>query len=210
MLARSLTLDSTLVSVAALSIGYPDAFKNEIDTESKRYGIPPALVQALIKQESSFRLDVRSPAGAMGLMQLMPVTAREVASDMRIKLPNITRDLARPNVNIRIGTQYLHRRLKAFSGNVPLALAAYNAGIGNIRSWRNARKDLDDIEKNSTSAPAQELWFDELPWPETTGYIKSILRNFLVYRLLDQRTNVQASGASVSGEIEISEPIWKF
>lgn len=198
VLSRAFSLNPNLIARDSLRVAYPLSYLNEIKTEAQRYKIPAQLVSALIKQESSFRVDVASPAGAMGLMQLMPVTAREVASDMRIKIGDLTQDLSTPGINIRIGTQYLHRRLKAFEGHVPLALASYNAGIGNIRSWLRSRIDLKDLQKVQSSDPRDEIWFDELPWPETCGYIKSILRNYLIYKLLDQ------------GEYEFSNPTWKF
>ena len=196
ILYRAFSKAPHLMTPESIRIGYPRPYYNEIKKEAKRYGISTELILALMKQESSFRTDVKSPAGAMGLMQLMPATAREVASDMRIKIENLSDDLADPAKNIRIGTQYLHRRLRAFNGHVPLALGAYNAGIGNIRNWQNQRKDLADVFKRESSLPEDELWFDELPWTETTGYIKSILRNYLIYKVLDQ------------SEIKLTNPVW--
>ena len=183
----------------------PEIFIEEISSESKRTKISKQLILSLIKQESSFQIDVKSTAGALGLMQLMPVTAKEIAGDLKIKISDNT-DLLKPNINIRIGTYYLNRRLRFLNENVPMALAAYNAGIGNLRSWLRARHDLDNLEKNMSFEPVSELWLDELPWFETSNYVKAILRNYLVYKLLDQSNDLNASKI----EIELKDPIWKF
>jgi soluble lytic murein transglycosylase len=197
LLTKAFEKNPDYVTLSAVKIIYPTDYKDDIEKEAKRYNIPVELVQALIKQESSFRTDAKSPAGAIGLMQLMPVTAREVASDMRIKLNDLPSELSKAQVNIRLGSQYLHRRLRAFDDYVPLALASYNAGIGNIRTWLKSRADLKDLSKTHSSAPETELWYDELPWQETSGYIKGILRNLLMYRLLDQ------------GEYQLTDPVWR-
>ncbi len=186
------------VTVAAIRTIYPTEYGPDIKREAGRYAIPKELVQALIKQESSYRADVKSPAGAIGLMQLLPSTAREVALDMKIKMSDAAVDLTHPQVNLKIGTNYLHRKLRLFDGHVPLALAAYNAGIGNIRTWLRSRQDLKDLAHSQTSQPETELWFDELPWAETSGYIKGILRNMMIYRLLDH------------GQYVLTDPVWKF
>ncbi|MCB0350174.1 MAG: transglycosylase SLT domain-containing protein [Bdellovibrionales bacterium] len=196
MLTRALNQDPTLVALNTIQVAYPLLYVQDIKKESKRYKIPPELVLGLIRQESTFRADVKSSAGALGLMQLMPATAKEVARDMRVKYKNLSLELINPAFNIRLGTQYLHRRIRYFNGHVPLALAAYNAGIGNIRGWMKTRTDLGGAEKLMSSNPMNELWIDELPWPETTGYIKSILRNYLVYKVLDQ------------SELKLSDPVW--
>ena len=83
--------------------------------------------------------------------------------------------------------------LKKFSGNIPWALAAYNAGPERMDRWNRARK----LPLTASSEPFQEIWIDELPWSETNIYVKSILRNLLVYRLLDK------------GRVQLTEPLWK-
>lgn len=198
VLARTFALDGRLVAASSLRVAYPILYQDEIKKEAAKYAYPPELVMSLIKQESSYRKEVRSPAGALGLMQLMPETAREIGTDLRVKFHDLTKDLTNPQINIRIGSQYLSRLLLKHSGHVPLALAAYNAGIGNVRNWLLAREDLAGLEKSRDSSPLSELWLDELPWPETSGYIKSVLRNYLVYRFLDQ------------GEYILSNPVWTY
>lgn len=189
--------DPRLLTKDVLRLAYPTEFTEMIEAETKRYGVDTLLVYSLIRQESTFRVGAVSPAGALGIMQIMPVTGREIANDIRIR--NFSnQSLFDPQINIRIGTNYLYRRLRNFNGHVPLALASYNAGIGNVRGWASSRKDLPDLSSVTTSEPSSEVWFDELPWSETTGYIKTILRNWMIYRYLDE------------GPVKFNDPLWRI
>lgn len=178
---------------------YPIEFEPTIEKEAKRNNLDRDLVLSLIRQESSFRVEVVSPAGASGLMQIVLPTAREIAKDLRIKTPiDNSSALFDPNLNIRLGTVYLNRLNKMFKGHVPLSLAAYNAGIGKIRKWMASRPDLGDLESQQSATPESEIWIDELPWTETSFYVKAILRNQIVYKLLSK------------GKVELSNPVWKL
>lgn len=186
-----------LVNRRVLELIYPKEFIDIIGPYAKRYRQDPRLILALIRQESSFLYNVKSWAGALGVMQIMSATGREVARDLRIRNFSPRRDLLKPRVNVKIGTNYLYRLNKAFNGHIPLSLAAYNAGIGNIRAWMKSRTDLNPDEMSGLD-PDSELWLEELPWLETSGYVKNILRNWVVYRYLDQSAE------------KIGVPVWKL
>lgn len=183
--AKAWAMDRKTIGSESLSIVYPKEFLGVIAVQAKRYKLQPEFVLSLIRQESQFRPSVESPAGALGLMQVLRSTSREIAKDLRIRAFNAEMDLRSPETNVRIGTNYIYRMIRAFDGHIPLALAAYNAGIGNMRAWMKARTDLNPDQLSKTD-PDSEMWIDELPWLETTGYVRNILRNWIIYRYLDQ------------------------
>jgi soluble lytic murein transglycosylase len=181
---KALALDAQFLAKSILAVTYPKPFLEIISRESQKRQIPEEIIISLIKQESGFKIDALSPAGALGLMQLLPSTAQELARDLKIKSKEIRSSLIIPEFNVKVGTYYYNRRLRYFNGHVPLSLASYNAGIGNIRNWMSKRADYRELSLSQTSDPFSELWFEELPWPETTHYIKSILRNLIVYKII--------------------------
>lgn len=185
-----------LMQSSVVRIVFPQEYQAAVARESKTFDMPENWIRSLMRQESSFRPDARSSSNAMGVMQLIPPTAQEVAMDLKLKNFKIPESVLDPDINIKLGTSYMARMLRTFSGNMPLSLAAYNAGPTRLRRWLNARKDLAGLEVQVTSNPEVEIWMDELPWEETSFYVKAILRNWLIYRLLD--------GSKVS----LSDPIW--
>jgi soluble lytic murein transglycosylase len=129
-------------------------------------------------------------------MQMIPPTAREIAEDLGIRGFEFPRDLEQPPLNVRMGSYYLAKVLRKYQGNVPLALASYNAGPGRMDRWLKFRPSLAGLAQSRSSSADDELWFDELPWSETCYYVKAILRNLLIYRALDQ------------GRVEIGDAAW--
>ncbi len=194
--SQAIDSDSSLAQIPVLKLVFPYEYTAWIERESKITKIGADWLRSLIRQESSFRADAKSPANALGLMQLLPATGGEVARDLRIKNYQGSESLLNPEINIKVGAHYLSRMIRNFNGNVPLALAAYNAGPTRLRRWLSARKDLSLLETTASSSPEVEIWFDELPWEETSFYVKSILRNWMIYQILN------------GSKLSLSEPLW--
>ena len=152
-----------------LELRFPLAHKKHIEKQANHEKINPAWAFAVIRQESAFTSDARSSAGALGLMQLMPRTAREVARSLRIKRPR-QRDLLKSNINIKLGVRYLGKLQTRFKGNSVLATAAYNAGHWRVRSW---------LPKEE--AQTADLWIENVPFTETRKYLKRVLTYTIIY-----------------------------
>jgi len=150
---------------------YPRVFGEEVDRAAQPYDFAPLALQALIRTESNFDHEVRSPAGARGLSQLMPYTARRVA-DWDNKTV-VMRDLYEPEVNLALGARYLDFLYTEFQGNPFLAAAAYNAGEHRVESW---------LERWG-NVPTDEF-MERIPYPETRGYVKRSVGTWQAYELL--------------------------
>jgi soluble lytic murein transglycosylase len=159
-------------AVGLWRIAYPPAFREEVERWSAPVRVPPDLLQALMREESALDPAVISQAGAVGLTQLMPSTAKSVAKRLGIG-PISPSSLTDPATNIRIGAAYLGELLARYGRQPALALAAYNAGSGAVRRWLEARGSLELDE-----------FVEEIPIDETRGYVKRVLRTFAAYRLL--------------------------
>lgn len=134
-----------------------------------------ALVHALIRQESMFDDDALSPAGAVGLMQVMPATGREVAKKLGIGFSKGS--LASPDYNIRIGAAYMQRLLAKYKGSYPLAIAAYNAGPGRVDGWLETFGDPREGKIGMID------WIEMIPIYETRNYVHRVMEGVFVYRL---------------------------
>ncbi|WP_332701741.1 lytic transglycosylase domain-containing protein [Devosia sp.] len=134
-----------------------------------------AAVYAVVRQESMFQIDAVSSAGARGLMQLMPGTAREVAREVGVDYSpgRLVSDAA---YNALLGSTYLSTQLERYDGSLVLAAAAYNAGPGNANKWIRAYGDprADNVDP--------VIWVELIPFQETRTYVKRVLGNYLVYR----------------------------
>ena len=150
---------------------FPTPFRTEVQARARELGLDPAHVFGLIRQESRFIVDARSSVGAMGLMQLMPATARWTAR--KIGLTNYQAELiADRNINLRLGANYLKYVLDDFGGSLAMAAAAYNAGPSRSRKWR----------EGPVLEPA--VWAENIPFSETRDYVKKVLSNSAVYAAL--------------------------
>lgn len=151
---------------------YPVVHGDVLAAESGERGLDPALVAALIRQESNFVASARSPAGARGLMQLMPDVGRSVARGLAFPVWDVAL-LYQPDVNVRLGTTHLATLVRQYD-DLPHVLAAYNAGGSRVRRW---------LEKGgATSDP--ELFTERIPYVETRDYVRIVERNREVYRAL--------------------------
>lgn len=144
------------------------------------------LLLALIRQESEFEPDVVSPAGARGLMQLMPYTARRVAKTLRLRYDRrrLTSDL---DYNVRLGTAYLAGLIEQYQGSYVLSLAAYNAGPQNVRTWI---RQFGDPGQGTVDVVD---WIESIPFSETRNYVQRILESLQAYRALFGETRLAAA-----------------
>ena len=146
---------------AMFFVSFPLRWEAEVCRSCKEFGTDAPLVFAVIREESGFKAESISPKGAVGLMQLTPSTAEYVASEL-LKEP--AGDISDADTNIRYGTWYLAELEDEFNGNDVLALAAYNAGRGNVHDW---------IEKNHWRDNFSDV--DKIPYAETRDYVKRVL-----------------------------------
>lgn len=156
---------------ALLRLLYPVAQESVLLAESRRNKLDPSLVAALIRQESNFTPRATSGAGARGLMQVMPAVGRGLARTFGYPEWNDAL-LYQPDVNVQLGTHHLARALDNYS-NPALALAAYNAGESRVKRW---------ITKGGATDP--ELFVERIPYVETRDYVRIVLRNQAMYRML--------------------------
>ena len=135
------------------------------------------LAQAITRQESSFDRMAVSNAGARGMMQLMPGTARQVAGQLSLPY-DFGRLTSDPSYNMMLGTSYFSTLLDEWGGNAALAVASYNAGVGNVRKWVAANGD--------PRSPGTDMvrWIEDIPFSETRNYVQRVLENAVVYDTL--------------------------
>jgi peptidoglycan lytic transglycosylase len=147
---------------AVREITLPLRHEDIIRQQAREKGLDPALVAAVIYAESHFRDGQTSPAGALGLMQITPATARYIARKSG-GTAFVVGDLATPQVNIAYGTYYLRYLLRRYDGNEAVALAAYNAGEGNVDRWIASARTRD-----------RALTVDAIPYAETRAYVTRV------------------------------------
>jgi soluble lytic murein transglycosylase len=153
-----------------LAMRFPLAYGDTFSSAAAQLSVPTHLLYAITRQESAFMHDVRSSAGALGLMQLMPATAREVARGVGLRITE--RDLLIPDINISLGSHYLARVLQEFDGNRILAAAAYNAGPNRVRQW---------LRRTQDSPVPVDVWIETIPFAETRGYVQNVLVYSVIY-----------------------------
>ncbi len=159
-------------SVARWTLAWPLAHEEALTSAALAAQVPPPLLWGLAREESTFDESVVSWAGAVGLCQLMPPTARDEATSLKLPPPTVA-DLVDPVLNARLGASHLGRRLKGM-GHPLQAIAAYNAGPGSVAKWMpppGKRRPLD-------------RWVEQIPFEETRNYVKKVTGSWVTYALL--------------------------
>ncbi len=181
-------LDGQVRMQPFISSSFPVPYQKEIQKATKKlHYTNDALVYAVMRQESAFGPNAKSPSGARGLMQLLPSTAKDVARQMRYRKYRRSGDLYKPGINVHLGAKYMDRLIAAGKGYLPYAFASYNAGPGRMYRWSKERPEITDLRlglKKEGFNPIDELWIEELPWSETRFYTKALLRNMGIYMAL--------------------------
>ena len=188
--SRAIATAASLKQYDDLTIRYPLPWQQQFESYSSAASISPTWAYGVARSESLFMRDVRSSAGAIGLMQLMPATGKQVAKEIRLPYSGL-RTLTDPENNIRLGTSYLGQMAERFGGNRVLATAAYNAGPHRVDRWLP--------EQGSEDA---RVWIENIPFNETRKYVKRVLSAQAIFhwrmtgklqRLSDELLRVKAA-----------------
>lgn len=183
LIAEGMNIEGVRVAGRARSAGYPRSprlvraayplpYRAIIFDEAARNELDPFLMAALMRQESAFDAEVVSSAGAVGLMQVMPATGRELARRAGPR-PFSAEALVVADVNLHLGSRYLAQMLARYDGQLPLVLSAYNAGPSRANRWRRL-PEASDLQR----------FTERIPFFETRNYVKSVERNLRIYRWL--------------------------
>jgi soluble lytic murein transglycosylase len=174
---QAVTVASSLHVFNDYSLLYPRPYDAEVNAAAHLAQITPEIVYGVVRQESLYRIDAVSNAGARGLMQLEPATARSTARYYKRPTPALT-DLFDPYINTALGAARLRMLLDAFDNQIPVALAGYNAGPNAVTRWL------------PPDAVDSDIWIENIPYNETRGYVQRILWHSLMFTWL--RTQGQA------------------
>jgi soluble lytic murein transglycosylase len=153
-----------------LRLLYPFPYRTLITEEARERGLDPFIAAALIRQESLFETRVTSPAGARGLMQIMPATGQRLARAAGMEDWH-AEALFYPEINVHLGIRYVAQHMDAYDGSLPAVFSAYNAGSHRVAWWREFPEFGHD-----------ELFTERIPFRETRDYVKILTRNYAVYR----------------------------
>ena len=172
-LGRDLLRDGATQTKRLLRVIYPFPYRELVTREADERGIDPILLAALIRQESAFTPTIHSPAGAIGLMQVMPATGQDLARRQGIR-GFTAASLETAEINLHLGTRFwLDMEGRYGDGSLPLVLSAYNAGPTRARRWRRL-PEFEDPQR----------FTERIPFDETRGYVKNITRNIGLYQFL--------------------------
>lgn len=155
-----------------LGLAFPFPFRELVEREAAEWGVDPIMLAALIRQESAFKADIVSHAGAIGLMQVMPPTGAQLARAHGPErfTPEV---LSSPEINLHLGSAFLVEMTRRFDGTLPFVLSAYNAGPSRANRWMRYPEAEDELR-----------FTERIPFVETRGYVKNVRRNLGLYRVL--------------------------
>jgi len=172
-LGQGLLRDGAPQTKRLLRVVYPFPYRELVTREALERGLDPILLAALIRQESAFTPAIHSPAGAIGLMQVMPATGRDVARSQGLR-GFTAASLETAEINLHLGTRFLLDMEGRYGdGELPLVLSAYNAGPTRARRWREL-PEFEDLLR----------FTERIPIDETRGYVKNVTRNIGLYHFL--------------------------
>ena len=143
-------------------------------SNSKYLKVDPYFISGIIRQESLFDRKALSPAGARGLMQIMPATGKMLYPKPKLNKPFVSDALFEPDLNIRLGVKYVSQLDKRFGGNGTHILISYNAGPHVLKKWLKRFGNVNDLD----------VFIESIPYPETRRYVKHVLRNRGIYKAL--------------------------
>ncbi len=152
---------------------YPRAWPDSVGSSARSAKVDEDLVWSIMRAESHYRPEAKSPVGASGLMQIMPFTGERVASQLMGLSGFKAADLLDPEINVKYGARYLQRLQEKFGGSLPLVAASYNAGPHRVQAWLRG-----------FGALRMDEFIEHIPFVETRNYVKKVTRNFQIYRLL--------------------------
>jgi soluble lytic murein transglycosylase len=194
--AAAVDLDLDYINPTFMQESFPKKHEDFVLAAEKEFSISRNLIWAIMRQESAFMARAVSTSYAYGLMQLLAGTGKETAKWLRVKNFRVPTDLFDPKKNIRFGTHFISRMYRKYKGVTPLAVASYNVGPGNLDRWLSHRSDLTNWDQIGQSLD-DDIWVDELPWAETSFYVKAVMRNYLLYKLIHEKYD------------QLSSPPWK-
>ncbi len=166
-MSRAVYRTKSSISEKSIKLLYPNPYQRLIERKSKEFKLDPTLIFALIRTESAFEADINSRVGAVGLMQLMPATAKEQARKLDLQ----GYDLTDPETNIEIASSYIHwLHEREYVNTTTQMLISYNAGPGNLRKWKRQFGHIPDF-----------LFAEAIPYQETRSYVRKIARRAMIY-----------------------------
>lgn len=176
-LARKWGLDRLAMTTIAKAVPYDDVtvrfpmgYQESVTQQARAQGVDAALVFSVIRRESAFEPSAKSGVGALGLMQIMPATAKHIAA--LLKEPGRDDgDMLNPDINVRYGTAYFRHLMEHFGQHFALVAAAYNAGMGKVEHWLPASQPM----------PA-DIWIETIPYLETRQYVTALLSSAVIYQ----------------------------